>query len=328
MRLVTKDDFIDLYSKLHQRGIGYILSKFTFNQAKRTTSTFNKTNYPHANWWIIPEVRKRWNTKISGNPDINYEDYIVGEYLKGKNNLKLLSLGSGSCSHELNFARHRCFSEVKCIDLSPNLLNEAMVIAQKEGLKNMVFEIANVNKTSLSPEFYDIILFHSSLHHFKNMQELLGTKVYKALKNDGLLITNEYVGPNRLQWAKHQLFEINRILKDVLPDDKKQRLAKGLKKRSVSGPGILRMLVTDPSEAIESESIIPAIRSHFNTLEEKPLGGNILMPLLKDISHNFVEETEENKQLLNLLFTLEDDFLKLEKSNLVFGVYQKKTPIS
>lgn len=324
MRLFTKDDFIELYSKIHQRGIGFILSKLTLNATKRTRSTFNKAGYAHSNWWIIPEVKERWNQKVSSSPNKTYEEHIVDQYLKGKSNLKLLSLGSGSCSHELNFARHSCFSEIKCIDLSDKLLKNAGETAKMENLKNLFFEVSDVNKINFPVGYYDIALFNSSLHHFQNIHKLIGQHIPQTLKEKGLLIINEYVGPNRLQWTKLQLTEINRILKHEIPTDKKRRLSTGIIKHDVTGPGVIRMLITDPSEAIESENILPAIHSNFTTLEEKQIGGNILMLLFKDISHNFLEGSKENKGLLNHLFSLEDKFLEHEKSNIVFGIYQNK----
>ena len=321
---LTKDDLIELYSKIHQRGLGYILSKMTFDANKRTKSTFNKAGYAHANWWIIPELKKRWNKKISHSQDVGYEEYVYKKYLQGKTNLKLLSLGSGSCSHELIFAQQPCFSEVRCVDMSDRLLAKAKQEASDLGLKNMVFEATDVNQLEFQEGAYDMVLFHSSLHHFKNIHGLIGSKVFAAIKNTGLLVINDYVGPNRLQWTKKQLKETNQILQGVVPENRRRRLTTGIVKQKVDGPGWYRMLLTDPSEAVESENILPAIHKHFTPLEEKQLGGNILMLLLKDISHHFLDGSNETKELLTKLFVLEDEFLKLEKSNMVFGVYLKK----
>ena len=38
MKLITIDDYIDIYSKSKQRGIDYLLSKLTFSQMSRTKS--------------------------------------------------------------------------------------------------------------------------------------------------------------------------------------------------------------------------------------------------------------------------------------------------
>ena len=82
-RLITSDDFIELYSKLQQRGSTYLLSKLNPSATKRTQSTFGESSFQHANWWIIPKVRRRWNKLVTGNADQIYEDYVVEKYLAG-----------------------------------------------------------------------------------------------------------------------------------------------------------------------------------------------------------------------------------------------------
>lgn len=84
MKLITIDDFIDIYSKSKQRGIDYLLSKLTFNQMSRTKSAFNQQKIIHSNWWIVPMVRKRWNSLISGDENQTYEEYMMTKILHNK----------------------------------------------------------------------------------------------------------------------------------------------------------------------------------------------------------------------------------------------------
>jgi hypothetical protein len=48
------------------------------------------------------------------------------------------------------------------------------------------------------------------------------------------------------------------------------------------------------------------------------------MNVLKDISHHFVETNSEKEIVLNNLFEFEDNYLKSNTSDFIFGVYQKK----
>ena len=84
------------------------------------------------------------------------------------------------------------------------------------------------------------------------------------------------------------------------------------------------MILADPSECIESSKITSSIRKHFDTVIEKPFGGNILSIVLKDIAHHFYELTEEKKQVLDQLFKIEDEYLKENASDFVFGIYTPK----
>lgn len=82
------------------------------------------------------------------------------------------------------------------------------------------------------------------------------------------------------------------------------------------------MIIADPSECIDSSSIMPSIHTHFKTIIEKPYGGNILMSALRDISHHFYKLDDEKELILNNLFNIEDEYLKNNQSDFVFGIYQ------
>lgn len=324
MRLITFDDIIDIYTEIHLRDLGFIFAKINFSARKRTKATFNQRAKISADYWIIPAIRRRWNHKISGDPDTSYEDYFVRKFLQQKDNLKFLALGSGIASHEMAFARHGCFREVKCIDFSENKLKEARDIAIRESLHNMAFEPADINRYEFPRNTYDVVLFHSSLHHFKNVDSLLD-KVHGTLRPGGFLLINEYVGPNRLQISREKIKIINGILAEIIPPQYRKRVKTGLIKNRVHGPGYLRMLFSDPSEAIESENILPAVRKKFQVVEEKNPGGDLTMLLFKDIAHHFTDDTEEKAGILNQVFSIEDQFLenKDQDSDFIFGVYRK-----
>lgn len=323
MRFVTTDDIIETYCKIHQRGLDFVVSKFHLNNSKRTKSAFDNSSVHSSNWWIIPKVRKRWNYLITGDENMVYEDYVLQKHLQGKSNLKMLSLGSGVCSHEIYFAQHPVFSEIKCVDFAANLLEKAKKKSDELKLTNMSFATEDVYKLRLEDDYYDIVLFHSSLHHFANIETLLRTRIIPTLKKGGLVIINEYVGPNRLQYPNSQLKAINEALK-LIPTSYKKRFKMDLAKRSTSGPGLLRMIVADPSECVESENIVPTLNTLFDKVEERPFGGNILMPLFKDIAHHFLQDDPITNDLIQRLFALEDAHLKTNTSHFLFGVYRKR----
>ena len=173
-------------------------------------------------------------------------------------------------------------------------------------------------------DYYDVVLFYAALHHFKDI-ELIAERVSKSLRNDGFLILYEYVGKNRLQFEKEKIKEMNRLLRLVPVKFRKRYLTK-FSKNKIYAPGLLRMIISDPSEAIESETIIPVIHREFKVLEEKGTGGDLLMMVLKDIAHNFMTGTPETKEILKRLFEEEDNYLmNLEIPDFIFGVYRKKS---
>lgn len=323
MALITRDDFIETYCKIRQRGVDFFLSKFTSNKQKRTKGAFNTAQINTSNWWDIPAVKRRWNKFISGDAHVNYREYLMQHYFKDVTDLKLLSLGSGSCSQELEFAEYSQFSEIVCVDIAETRLNEAAEIAKKKGLSSMQFLCEDVYQFDLPQAHYDLVLFNSSLHHFKGIEDLLINKINPSLVANGRVIINEYVGPDRLQFPRHQLKATARAIRSI-PKKFRKRFRTQLTKSSYSGPGSLRMIIADPSECVESSAILPVLHRHYDIIIEKPFGGNLLMGALKDIAYNFVEMNSEKKAILQELFEMEDEYLKTNPSDYVFGMYQKK----
>ena len=87
----------------------------------------------------------------------------------------------------------------------------------------MIFSINDITTFEFKKNHYDIIVFDMILHHIKNVGNLL-EKVKYSLKNDGLLLINEYVGPNRFQYTKEQLHKSNQILKTIPKNFRKRWL--------------------------------------------------------------------------------------------------------
>jgi ubiquinone/menaquinone biosynthesis C-methylase UbiE len=324
MRLISLEDFRDLYLKVIQRGFTFILTKISLNETRRTKSSFNDINLQSSNWWIIPDIRKRWNKMITGSPSVTYEEYISKEVFLNSGSIKMLSLGSGVCSHELRIAELNPHWEILCIDFSENLIDKAREIALTKDLHNIRFIVEDVYTCHLPDAYFDIVFFHSSLHHFKNLKRFIPDKVVNKLIPNGKLIIHEYIGPNRLQYHKNQLKAINTCIR-LIDSEYRTMFKSRLKKNTFYGSGLLRMITSDPTECIDSENILPVIHKYFKVIIEKPLGGNLLMNVLKDIAHHFVDMDKHKYENMNRIFNFEDDYLLENKSDFLFGIYEKTT---
>ena len=223
-RVITLDDFIETYCKMKQRGIPFILSKLTFNDRLRTLSAFDTPRDKTSNWWTIPHIYKRWCYLVSGSTEINFQDYFFQKYFKGKKNLRILSLGTGSCKLELDLAKHSEFEKIVCIDIAKNLLEKAQEKANSENLSTIEFLCLDLYNYHFPEEHFDLVIFNSSLHHFKNIEKLLSEKVKFSLKKEGKLMINEYVGPDKLQFPDKQIKVINQGIQLI---DKKYRKRSG-----------------------------------------------------------------------------------------------------
>ena len=86
------------------------------------------------------------------------------------------------------------------------------------------------------------------------------------------------------------------------------------------------MFLNDPSESAESHLIDDAIASQFRILERKEYGGTLLQLIFKDIAHNFINEMGQTKELLKLIFGIEDEMLRNGqiKSDFVFYICRNR----
>lgn len=321
MVFITYLDFVDLWYKLRERGTSYAAKKLLSNAEQRIKSTWNEDDLPSSNWWQVDAVRQRWNQLITGNQQTIYPDYVVQKWLSNQTNLKLLSIGCGTGQRELEFAKHTCFAQIDAFDIAPKAIKDAQKTAAEIGINTCNFFVGDVYQDAWPDEHYDVVLFHSSLHHFKQVDGLL-KKVKRTLKTNGIIVINEYVGANRFQFTNSRKQKVNAIYQTEVPTNFKTRKNTTTPKNKVYFPGLLRMVISDPSEAVESASIMPLMQDNFTLLEQKNYGGNLLTFILKDIAHHF--NKPEAQPILEKLFALEDEVLQQEQqSDFVFAVYKK-----
>ncbi len=325
MAFITLEDFRDIYIKLYQRGLTFLLSKVNIDAFKRTQSAFNEKHIENANFWQIPKVKERWNKLITGDSEMSYEEYISQNYFQEEGKIKVLALGSGVCNHEIKLAELNPDWHIDCFDFAGELLKIAEKNSRKKGLDNISFYAKNILEYDFPTAKYDLVFFHASLHHFDNIYGFIKNVVIETLKPGGYLVINEYVGENRLQYSKEQIKYINKALQ-FIPRKYRKIYKTNLYKNRYYGSGSLRMKIADPSECVDSASILPAIHTYFDIVEEKPYGNNLLQSVFKDIAHHFTDEdlSEEKLQNLERVFELENQFLQSHPSDFVFGVYRMK----
>jgi SAM-dependent methyltransferase len=132
---------------------------------------------------------------------------------------------------------------------------------------------ADFNDVWFPPNTYDVVFFHQSAHHVERLEQLF-MRLLRALKPDGIIYLDDYVGPSRFDW-NDRLLAPQQAFFSALP------------------PGIRRVdripfpiQADDPTEAIRSSAIEPALRIGFDIVARRPYGGtllSILLPQLRSI---------------------------------------------
>jgi ubiquinone/menaquinone biosynthesis C-methylase UbiE len=321
---VNADDFALIARRIREGGLRRILGKVFGGRRSRVKTAWRKSEIPPTNWWDIPEVVERWNLKITGSPEKDFNQYVTESYLGDRTDLTAISLGCGTGVREIRWAETGKFKRIEGYDLSAPRIETARELAVSSGFSDVLqFEVADVFTTG-TDKTYDAVIVEGALHHFSPLETIL-ERIQHLLKDDGLLLVNEFVGPTRFQWTNRQLTEINQIIAD-LPDRLKTKWDGESIKKRVARPSRLRIQYGDPSEAIESGRIMPLLETMFSPVYIKAYGGTILHMLFHEIAHNFCSDDPEAKKWLQTCFDTEDALIEsnILTSDFVAGVFRKK----
>jgi 2-polyprenyl-3-methyl-5-hydroxy-6-metoxy-1,4-benzoquinol methylase len=214
-------------------------------------------------WMSHPLVRAAINRRVSGDPNV-WPMAAVAEWLRPRLPLvKALSIGCGAGALERSLIELGAATEITGIDVSDSALDEARREAAARG---MSIDYRNAEARAFlrdHPRAFDAVFFHQSLHHFDALDGLM-TLVGGALRDDGVLVVDEYVGPSRDEWSVARLVSAN-IVYRLLP--------RGTRRAKIVRAPINR---EDPTEAVASSQIVPAIERHFRVTQRRDYGGNLL----------------------------------------------------
>lgn len=323
--LINIHDLLRLTEKIKQGQLNRIFSKLKSSKQGKIKKSWKYVQNPPTNWWDIPAVREHRNYLISGNAKVDYYEYIFRKYLSNRESLNALSLACGTGHRELRWAELGKFKRIDAYDLSETGIGYARNKANAKGYGNIInYHIADVHSIEMRECYYDIVLAEHSLHHFASLKRIL-FKINNFLKPNGYFIVNEFVGPARFQWTDRQLEVVNGLL-SILPLKYRIKWNSSSIKSEVFRPSRLSMILSDPSEAVESSRIMPLLYDIFNMIEVREYGGTILHLLFNGIAHNFLSEDCETQRFIRLCFEIEDLLLKNKniQSDFVIAICKKQ----
>lgn len=213
----------------------------------------------HSGWMHFPAVRQHIIEQIG----VGYGwpmDWLL-HHLNGRVFDRALSIGCGTGALERDLIQRGICRRVDAFDGAVASL--AIAREEAKGLPIRYFA-ADFNRPALPRGVYDAVFFHQSLHHVAKLERLLRAVMF-ALKPDGLLYLDEYVGPSRNWWTDERYVRQREIFRRIVPEH--ARLSKELPFPIVYG---------DPSEAVQSGEIRDQLAVGFDVLAERGYGGNVL----------------------------------------------------
>jgi len=218
-------------------------------------------------WQNHPAVRAWINRRVTGDPEkwpIEWLPRVVPDRLPFR---RAVSIGCGLGNLERSLVELAVARRVTGVDASVEAVGQARSAASAAGLTDRIsYVAADAWNFLAATRGLDAVLFHSSLHHFDRLADFLGL-VRAALSPRGVLYLDEYVGPARGEWTWRHLLRWNRLYRGLPGTVRRTRVIRRPINRE------------DPTEAIESSGILPAVERHFRVLARRDYGGNLLAPI-------------------------------------------------
>ncbi len=215
-------------------------------------------------WTSEPQVRARINRRISGDPEVWATTWLARRIADRLPLGRVASLGCGLGNLERDLVRQGIAHQVVGIDSAPRCVDEARRLAAAAGFASAIdYRCADARDWLAGERGLDGVFFHGSLHHFDQLDDLLG-KARAALAPGGFLYFDEYVGPARDEWRWRHLLRWNVLY---------YRLPRALRRTTV----VRRPRSDDdPTESVASSSILAAVARWFEIVERRDYGGQLV----------------------------------------------------
>lgn len=270
-------------------------------------------------WWEAgPEIQRHINSRISGNPDIDWVAHTLDKYFEGRLPLaRCLSLGCGNGHLERRLAHFSAFQHCDAYDVAEGSLQVARKLAEDEGLNNISYYAADINSIVLPAGLYDSVWIHSAMHHFEALEHVC-QQISKSLKPEGLLILNEYIGPSRFQFSSRQK-EVANLCLQLLPARYRivmQEQSAIELERTPFKKGV-RWFISRVIDKVSDGDLIGVVRRRFHAYKAKAGGQNtekttIIFPSQRDVIAADPSEAVRSEEIMKVL---QRDFDVVEKKD-------------
>jgi SAM-dependent methyltransferase len=235
----------------------------------------------------LPQIRAAQNRAITGDPEGSLQRWFLDRWFAGRSDLRMISIGSGAGWKELQWAQTGRFASIEAFDISPQYVAVANASAADHGFADVITARQADGETFVPQRgLADIVLADASLHHVSQLERVVPA-MRPWMVPGGRILLIEFVGPRRFQWTGAQLHHAQ-IELDAIPK-RLRRLPDGRTLSRIDKPSLLRMRLVDPSEAVESDAIVPLMERHYRLEHRVELGGTLVDRVLGDIASNFTD---------------------------------------
>jgi SAM-dependent methyltransferase len=231
-----------------------------------TVATDSSVYYHTGYWNDLAAVQRYMNRRASGDPAVSWSEHLATS--TGRTFAKALVLNCGNGWVERGLVAAGLVKEAVGVDYAEDLLVTARAEAAKAGLPLRYAQL-DTNTAAWPEDGFDLVINHAAGHHVAYVDKVFRS-IAELLPEDGLFVSFDYLGAHRNQYPTAQ-WEAAFLANEALPPELRNELIY---------PHLPTMLVSDPTEAIHAELILPTLRRYFEVDHFRALGGGVAYSVL------------------------------------------------
>jgi SAM-dependent methyltransferase len=217
---------------------------------------------------------------------------------------RMLAIGVGMAFTEEHLLRNNFAQHITAYEMSVTAVERARERLAAAGYADRIdLRSADVLADNLPSGTFDVVFVQAAIHHFDRIEEMFAL-MHRVLRPGGLLVYDEYVGPDLHVWDDKVVEVMDRINEALAPIYRWDSLAKGLRE---TGPRPSRewMLQHDPSEGVHASRILPLTYEWFDVIDRADYGGSVLRPFFVGLLPNFDWSDQKDQTVASLIVLIE-----------------------
>lgn len=246
------------------------------------------------------------------NIGVNDFGELVVKYVRGFNkpeeDIRILSLGSGTCDFEIDLAiSNKLKCKFECYEINKYMLEKAIKKTADNKLSSrFTFVESDVNKIDLTDK-YDVVIANHSLHHFVELEHIF-EEVNKCMEEKSVFLINDMIGKNGHEMWDDTFDVCNRIW-NLLPKELKYNHL--LKANFVKRVKYERMnYEKEGFEGIRAQDILELLDEYFKFKDFATFYAFVNKFVDRDFGPNYKLDNHVHKALLDLIWRFDNDCLE------------------
>ena len=243
-------------------------------------------------WNDYPECLSIINTRLFGE-DIDWKQYLINNKLINFKHALILNCGNGWVEREL----YDCGIILKATAVEYNI-DLIMECNKKKETRDITYVQHDINTVFFQDSTFDLVINFAACHHIKDIEKVCNS-IRSWLKPNGYFIHNDYIGPQRNQYSKQQWKQMNDV----------NNMISEKARKSLGYPDVMGMIIDDPTEAINSNSIIPVVYEFFNIDYHSQSGGAVAYELLTHNDKLFNLEIKQRELIVKKIMQKDSEYM-------------------